>query len=161
MPLNINLQQILLHLLNFVILFAILYFLLYNPIKKFMEKRTEEYKKMDDSAKQNLVEAEKLKAEYTKRIMSADAEIEKMKSDAEKDAESLADKRLKMAELEAETIIKTARSVAENEKKKIIDSAQKDIAEIITTATEKVVCSSSNVYNDFLENAEKNCISDK
>ena len=46
MPLNINLQQILLHLLNFVILFVILYFLLYSPIKKFMEKRTEEYKKM-------------------------------------------------------------------------------------------------------------------
>lgn len=161
MPLNINLQQILLHLLNFVILFAILYFLLYNPVKKFMEKRTEEYKKMDDSAKQNLVEAERIKDEYTKRIMSADAEIEKMKADAEKDAESLADKRLKIAELEAETIIKTARSVAENEKKKIIDSAQKDIAEIITTAAEKVVGSSSDVYNDFLENAEKNCISDK
>ena len=59
MPLNINIQQILLHLLNFVILFAILYFLLYNPVKKFMEKRTEEYKKMDDSAKQNLAEAER------------------------------------------------------------------------------------------------------
>ena len=156
MPLNINLQQILLHLLNFVILFAILYFLLYNPVKKFME-----YKKMDDSAKQNLAEAERIKDEYTKRIMSADAEIEKMKADAEKDAESLADKRLKIAEIEAETIIKTARSVAENEKKKIIDSAQKDIAEIITTAAEKVVGSSSDVYNDFLENAEKNCISDK
>ena len=161
MPLNINIQQILLHLLNFVILFAILYFLLYNPVKKFMEKRTEEYKKMDDSAKQNLAEAERIKDKYTKRIMSADAEIEKMKADAEKDAESLADKRLKIAELEAETIIKTARSVAENEKKKIIDSAQKDIAEIITTAAEKVVGSSSDVYNDFLENAEKNCILDK
>ena len=65
MPLNINLQQILLHLLNFVILFVILYFLLYSPIKKFMEKRTEEYKKMDDMANQKLNEAEKIKSEYT------------------------------------------------------------------------------------------------
>ena len=51
-------------------------------------------------AKQNLAEAEKNKKDqnYTKRIMSADAEIEKMKADAEKDAEkSLADKRLKIA----------------------------------------------------------------
>ena len=31
MPLNINLQQILLHALNFVILFGALYFLLYKP----------------------------------------------------------------------------------------------------------------------------------
>lgn len=34
MPLNMDWQQILLHLLNFVILFAILYFLLYEPVKK-------------------------------------------------------------------------------------------------------------------------------
>ncbi len=87
--------------------------------------------------------------------MSADAEIEKMKADAEKDAESLADKRLKIAEIEAETIIKQHVASQKNEKKKIIDSAQKDIAEIITTAAEKVVGSSSDVYNDFLENAEK------
>ena len=40
-PLNIDWQQILLHLLNFVILFAILYFLLYDPVKKFMDKRCE------------------------------------------------------------------------------------------------------------------------
>ena len=31
MPLNINLQQILLHALNFVILFGAMYFLLYKP----------------------------------------------------------------------------------------------------------------------------------
>ena len=47
-PLNIDWQQILLHLLNFVILFAILYFLLYDPVKKFMDKRCEYYKNIDD-----------------------------------------------------------------------------------------------------------------
>lgn len=51
MPLNIDLVQILLHLLNFVILFAIMYFLLYNPIKKFTDKRIEYYKKLDEEAK--------------------------------------------------------------------------------------------------------------
>ena len=38
-PLNINFQQILLHLLNFVILAGGLYFLLYGPVKKFMDGR--------------------------------------------------------------------------------------------------------------------------
>lgn len=37
-PLNIDWQQILLHLLNFMILFGILYFFLYKPVKDFMEK---------------------------------------------------------------------------------------------------------------------------
>ena len=40
LPLNIDLQQIFLHLLNFTILLAGLYFLLYEPVKKFMNKRT-------------------------------------------------------------------------------------------------------------------------
>lgn len=39
LPLNIDWQQILLHAFNFVLLFAILYFLLYKPVKDFMEKR--------------------------------------------------------------------------------------------------------------------------
>ena len=42
-PLNIDWRQILLHLFNLVILFLILYFLLYNPVKKFMEKRKKLY----------------------------------------------------------------------------------------------------------------------
>ena len=41
MPLNIDWQQILLHALNFVILVGGLYFLLFNPVKKFMAKREE------------------------------------------------------------------------------------------------------------------------
>ena len=38
-PLNIDWQQILLHLFNFVLLAGGLYFLLYAPVRNFMEKR--------------------------------------------------------------------------------------------------------------------------
>lgn len=51
-PLNIDWQQILLHLLNFVILFAGLYLLLYKPVKAFMQKRREHYEKMDKDAEE-------------------------------------------------------------------------------------------------------------
>jgi F-type H+-transporting ATPase subunit b len=47
MPLNIDFQQIFLHLLNFTLLFAILYYLLYSPVKNFMAKRDEYYANMD------------------------------------------------------------------------------------------------------------------
>ena len=43
MPLNINWQQILLHLLNLVILIVGLYLILYKPVKKFMKKRNVTY----------------------------------------------------------------------------------------------------------------------
>lgn len=64
MPLNINLQQILLHALNFVILFGAMYFLLYKPVKSFMDSRKAHYEKMDEDAKAVLAEAEKTKADY-------------------------------------------------------------------------------------------------
>ena len=39
LPLNIDFQQILLHMLNIVLLFGGLYLLLYKPVKKFMDER--------------------------------------------------------------------------------------------------------------------------
>ena len=62
MPLNINLQQILLHALNFVILFGALYFLLYKPVRDFMDSRKAHYEKMDADAKAALAQAEGIRA---------------------------------------------------------------------------------------------------
>ena len=56
-PLNVDWQQILLHLFNFIILFGGLWLLLYKPVKNFMAKREAYYKDMDKAA------AEKLAAE--------------------------------------------------------------------------------------------------
>ena len=61
-PLNIDWRQILLHLLNFVILFAVLYFLLYKPVKNYGEKRKKHYADLDAAAKDKDAEAEAKKA---------------------------------------------------------------------------------------------------
>ena len=73
LPLNINLTQIFLHLLNFLILFAILYFLLYKPVKNFMEKREKTYRDMDDEARDNLRVSEETKAQYESKMSEADS----------------------------------------------------------------------------------------
>ena len=82
MPLNINLQQILLHALNFVILFGAMYFLLYKPVKSFMDSRKAHYEKMDEDAKAVLAEAEKTKAGYEAQLKSADEEIARRQREA-------------------------------------------------------------------------------
>ena len=56
-PLNIDWQQILLHLFNFVLLAGGLYFLLYAPVRNFMERRT------GDIAAKEKAAAEKAAAE--------------------------------------------------------------------------------------------------
>ena len=56
-PLNIDWQQILLHLLNFVILAGGLYLLLYKPVKTFLDKRQKYYLEQDAKAEITLADA--------------------------------------------------------------------------------------------------------
>ena len=51
LPLNIEIQQIFLHMLNFVILAGGLYFLLYKPVCAFINKRTEYFANLENEIK--------------------------------------------------------------------------------------------------------------
>ena len=73
LPLNIDIQQVLLHLLNFVILFAGLYFILYKPVRKFMDAREEHFKKLEEEAKGKVEEGEKAKEEYEQKLLGQNA----------------------------------------------------------------------------------------
>ena len=89
-PLNIDWQQILLHLLNFAILFFVLYLVLYKPVKNFMDKRKAGYEEMDEKAKTNLAESEKVKAEYEAKLAEAESEAEGIKHKAYQEAAAIA-----------------------------------------------------------------------
>lgn len=157
LPLNIDIQQILIHLLNFVLLFGILYFLLYKPVHNFIEKRNAEYHETDELINRKLAQAQALKAECSDKLAGADREIDEMKANAAKEAEELAAERIKKAEQQAKNIIDTANAEAEAEKKKIIAGAQSEIAEMAAAAAEKIVRSSANtdMFNDFLNSVEE------
>ena len=116
-PLNIDWRQILLHLLNLVILFLILYFLLYNPVKKFMEKRKKYYEQQDEQSKKTLAEAEKKKAEYDALLSKADAEISEKKRFAIADARAESERIIKAAEENASAALKKANAQADEIKK--------------------------------------------
>ena len=81
-PLNIDWQQILLHVLNFVILFGGLYFLLYKPVKNFMAKREAHYAEMAQKAQSELDSAEKIKADYQEQLKSVEGEISAKRTEA-------------------------------------------------------------------------------
>lgn len=163
MPLNIDFQQIFLHLLNFTILFAILYFLLYTPVKNFMAKREEYYAQMDKEANTHLEDAVREKEEYTALRSSANAEINKEREKAHKELDQLYSAKVRQAEEDATKILANARQDAEREKTQIISSAQAEISEMITAATEKIVLqsSASEAFDQFLDAAEGGISDDK
>ena len=155
-PLNINFQQILLHLLNFTILFMALYFILYKPVKKFMDKRVEAYKEMDDKANLNLKEAEEKKEELDKKIRNFDIETKELKVKARKEMDEQRLKMLSEAKAEAEDILIKAEEEANNKKTEIIKSAEKEITEMIAKGAEKVISGSTaaDAFDEFLKETE-------
>ena len=136
-PLNIDWQQILLHLLNFAILAGGLYLLLFKPVKAFMEKRESYYQNMDSEAKQKLQDAEALKDSYTRQLDSAAQEIAQKKADAQKAIEASRSEQLKAAKDEADRILQAARANTEREHDKMLRDAQKEMADLARAVADR------------------------
>lgn len=157
LPLNIDWQQILLHLFNFVLLFGTLYYFLYSPVKEFMDKRIEYYKKLDDDARLNLELSESTKNDYMNKLAAVDEEISVIREKARKEIEEVREKRIKSAREEAEKIVLEARQSLDIEHQKMLKEAQKEISDMVVTATEKVILQSgtSESYEQFLAAVER------
>ena len=98
MPLNINLQQILLHWMNLSILTGGLYFLLFKPVKQFMDKRAAYYQQLEEQASDKLAQAEALKAQAQAKLEAADDEIHDERMRAQQAASDAAQEQLAQAE---------------------------------------------------------------
>lgn len=155
-PLNIDWQQILLHLLNFVILAGGLYLLLYKPVKAFMEKRQAYYQEQDRQAAEKLADAEKTAAEVRRRMQDADAAAAEKLAQAQKAADDAARRQLDDARAQAERILTEAHAAARREHDKQLADAQKELEELAVTATEKLVLrSGGDAFDRFLNEAER------
>jgi F-type H+-transporting ATPase subunit b len=162
MPLNIDIQQILLHMLNFTILFFALYFLLYKPIRNFNSKRDKYFKEMEKKTGGAMEEANKIKKEYEEKIAAVGDEAEKIIAAAEEQASKKSDIIISNAKQEANSIILKAKTRANKEISAILSSANKEIRELAEQAAEKIVIEGTlESYESFLEaventNEEKN-----
>ena len=151
-PLNIDWQQILLHLLNFVILAGGLYLLLYKPVKTFMEKRQQYYQEQDAKAAKTLADAEKTAAEVRQQLKNADADAAAKLAAAQKSADAAMQRQLSDARAQAEQIL----AAAQREHDKLLSDAQKELKDLAVTATEKLVLQSDgDAFDQFLDAAER------
>lgn len=158
-PLNIDWQQILLHVFNFMILALGLYLLLYKPVKKFMDSREEYYRGRDEKSESKLREAEALRAEYSARLEGADEEIARSRAEAARASEAEAKAKIEEANRRSEKIIIDAENTAIAEKKKIMKGAEEEIVGMIATAAEKLMLGENvrdcEIYNRFLDSVKE------
>lgn len=158
MPLNIDWQQILLHMFNFVILFAALYFILYKPVHDFMVNREETYKKMDEEAKKKASEADLLKAEAEKRLQDIDAEIDSKRMEEERRTKEICDTMIATADKEAKAIVEKAYVRGEKEREAMLKDARNELKDAVYQASERIAMGkgTKDTFDAFLDSVEGN-----
>ena len=150
MPLNIDIVQVLLHMLNFVILAGGLTLLLFNPIRKFIENRRKQFEEQEEMNRENALNNERIKAEYEQKAAAFEDEMASLRLRSEQEAAD-------SAKAEAAAIISKAESDAEKRKEQILDSAQTEIGELVISATQKLLADTVTpertqaLYDAFLE----------
>ncbi len=154
-PLNVDWQQILLHLFNFVILAGGLWLLLYKPVKNFMAKREAYYKDMDKAANDRLASAEEEQSKYSGLIEKAQDEAAELKKKAMADAETAAKAHIAEAEQEKQRILDDARRAAQAEKNKVLQEANAQIEEMVSAAVDKLLVPAGSAYDSFEDSGKE------
>lgn len=148
-PLNVDWQQILLHLFNFIILAGGLWLLLYKPVKDFMAKREAYYKDMNKAADDKLAAAEAEQQKYSELIAKAQEEAADIRKKAMADAETAAKSHIEDAEREKQRIISDARKAAQAEKNKVLQEANAQIEEMVSAAVDKLLVPAGSAFDSF------------
>ncbi len=148
-PLNVDWQQILLHLFNFIIRAGGLWLLLYKPVKNFMAKREAYYNDMDKTANDRLASAEAEQQKYSGLIEKAQEEAADIKKKAMADAETAARSHIEDAEQEKQRIIDDARKAAQAEKNKVLQETNAQIEEMVSAAVDKLLVPAGSAYDSF------------
>jgi len=117
-------------LFNILLLFGVLGYILYNPVKKFMTDRAARIKEDIDSARLNKEQAIEIKADYQKMIDNIEKEKEEIIGKARRDAQKQSDQMLFDAQEEAKYMIAKAHDEIKVERENAADEIKMQIIEI-------------------------------
>ena len=130
--------------INVFILFLAGSYLMFNPVRNFLNKRREGIENDLASAEADKKDAAALKAEYEAKLKEVDKEVQVILADARKKALQREEQIIEEAKIEAARIIERAHNEVLLEKKGAIDDMKKEIVAIATVMAGKVVSASIN-----------------
>lgn len=145
---HIDWKIIIAQVINFGIVFAILYLFALKPLKKLMTEREEKITKGVTDAKDNAEMIEKTKKEYDEVLNKARTEAHELFQEGKKEAETKKAEMIENAKKEVESMIQSGKKTLESEKVKIIEEAKKEIVSLVVLATEKVLKDNKEVEID-------------
>lgn len=128
--------------LSMLLLFTVLSFLLFNPVRELLEKRRQRIVDDQETAKREKQEAIAYKEEYDKKLKEVEKEAQEILSAARKKAKQNEAKIVAEAKEEAARIIARANVEVELEKKRALDDMKQEMITIASMMAAKVVSAS-------------------
>lgn len=130
LPLGLDGMKILLHLLNFLILLIGVTFLLYKPVKKFIDKRQSEIETQYSKNESTKADAEELHNTYLSKMENATSEIMVLRDEAEKATHMIRENAISEASQKAEELIGKAEIESQEIKTETIKEIQSKVANV-------------------------------
>lgn len=152
---SVNIWHIVISLANLVILFLILKKLLFKPVKKIVDKRQKEIESEYKKAEKTQAEADAIKAEWEGKMETAEAEADKIISDAVERADSRNEVMLYESREKADQIIRKAKADIERERKDARETIKKEIVDVSQTLSEQIIGREINMndHRDLIDKA--------
>ena len=129
-------------MISVLVMFTLLSYLLFNPVRDFLKKRQDKIRDDIDTAKKDKEAAAALKEDYDGKIREIEKEAEAILSEARKKALQNEAKIIDEAREEAARIIERANRQIELEKKAAADDMKKEMIQVAALMAQKIVARS-------------------
>lgn len=128
--------------LSMLLLFTLLSFLLFNPVRDLLEKRKQRIADEQETARREREEAIVYKEAYEQKLKEADKEVETILSEARKRGQQNGAQIVAEAKEEATRVMARASAEIDLEKKHALDGMKQEMITIASMMAEKVVAAS-------------------
>ena len=154
--LGLSLTKVLLHLLNFAILFTCLWLILYKPVKKAVQERQDRIAKQKQEAEENLRASEIAREESERRLGAIDEEIAEKRRTSDAAAAAAYEETVGKAEERAVDIIREAEARAKEQANRTIEEAKDEIKDVAVSLAESIIGTHiEDVDDEMIDNAIK------
>ena len=137
--LGINLPTLLAQIINFVILFGLLYLVAYKPIMRMLDERAGRVKESMEQTEYIKEQAAHAEEEAEKRIEAASKEGQEVVARAARTGEGVRQQAQQAARQDAEVLIARARTEIQRERDDAVDKLRREFAGLTILAAGKVI----------------------
>ncbi|MFC1985473.1 F0F1 ATP synthase subunit B [Chloroflexota bacterium] len=137
--LGISLPTLLAQIVNFAILFGLLYLVAYKPIMRMLDERSKKVKESMEQTEYIKEQAANAEEEAKKQIEASTKEGQELIAQAVRTGEEVRQQAHQEARQDAEALIVRARGEIQRERDGAIDDLRKEFADLTILAAEKVI----------------------